>query len=301
MASLCYSPPSLLPSPVARSPSPPSHQLRFSRHPFFPETTNALGHVAEVTDAHAHRSRCVLAAFSRSSSSTCRTTTQLQQEEIPHHAFDSIVIADAVSDSELWATTRLRVECFYPLDPTVFAVEDQRRYLSEREFEALKERAAASSAGSNRVACINATIPLSELPKSFHDLRSKCKFSSGGEDRVVIGTLDLNQTMRLADELVGRRPEGIGADFARAYLSNVCVAKELQRKGIAYALMDRSKKIAREWGISDLYVHVAADNEAAKKLYSKSGFVYESDEPAWQARFLGRPRRILLWFGLSNI
>ena len=54
-------------------------------------------------------------------------------------------------------------------------------------------------------------------------------------------------------------------------------------------------------GISDLYVHVAVDNEPAKNLYLKSGFVYESDEPAWQARFLDRPRRILLWTGLPGL
>lgn len=53
-------------------------------------------------------------------------------------------------------------------------------------------------------------------------------------------------------------------------------------------------------GITDLYVHVAVDNESAKNLYMKSGFTYESDEPAWQARFLKRPRRIILWFGLPN-
>ena len=34
----------------------------------------------------------------------------------------------------------------------------------------------------------------------------------------------------------------------RAYLSNVCVAKELQKKGLGYALVDKSKKLAREWG-----------------------------------------------------
>lgn len=51
-------------------------------------------------------------------------------------------------------------------------------------------------------------------------------------------------------------------------------------------------------GISDLYVHVAVNNEPAKNLYMKSGFTLESDEPAWQARFLDRPRRLLLWTGL---
>ncbi|XP_020523719.1 uncharacterized protein LOC18435380 isoform X2 [Amborella trichopoda] len=126
------------------------------------------------------------------------------------------------------------------------------------------------------------------------------EFSTNGEDRVVIGTLDLNQAMRLADEITGKRPEGIGADFARAYLSNVCVATELHRKGVGYGLVAKSKKVALEWGITDLYAHVAVDNDAAKRLYHKSGFIYENDEPAWQARFLGRPRRLLLWADLTK-
>lgn len=69
---------------------------------------------------------------------------------------------------------------------------------------------------------------------------------------------------------------------------------------MGYALVDKSKKLAREWGITDLYVHVAINNEAAQKLYNKCGFVYESEEPAWKARFLGRPRRLLLWLDLKK-
>lgn len=37
-------------------------------------------------------------------------------------------------------------------------------------------------------------------------------------------------------------------DFARAYLSNVCVAKELHRNGVGYKLIDKSKRVAGEWG-----------------------------------------------------
>ncbi|KAI5414862.1 hypothetical protein KIW84_041587 [Lathyrus oleraceus] len=124
-------------------------------------------------------------------------------------------------------------------------------------------------------------------------------FSTYGEDRIVVGSLDLNQCLSLPDEIVGMKPEVSGADTTRAYLSNVCVARELHRNGLAYELLEKSKLVARNWGITDLYVHVADDNEPAKKLYMKSGFVYESDEPAWQARFLDRPRRLLLWMGLS--
>lgn len=167
--------------------------------------------------------------------------------------------------------------------------------MAEREFEALKERVAGKRLGFRRVSCINVTLSLSEISGFSTDLSTTCKFSGNG---VVIGTLDLNQCVMLPDEIPGRRPEGIGADFARAYLSNVCVAEELQRNGLGYALVAKSKIIAQQWGISDLYVHVAVDNEPAKKLYMKSGFIYENDEPSWQARFLDRPRRLLLWTSL---
>ncbi|XP_031284649.1 uncharacterized protein LOC116143337 [Pistacia vera] len=193
-----------------------------------------------------------------------------------------------------------RVRCFYEFVPNTFGVQDHKRCLAEREFEALKERVAGKRTGFTRVSCINATLPLSQLSSVSEDLCAACKFSDDGEDRVVVGTLDLNQCLRLPDEITGKKPEGIGADFARAYLSNVCVAKELQRNGLGYELIAKSKIVAREWGITDLYVHVAVNNEPAKKLYTKSGFVFENDEPAWQARFLDRPRRLLLWFCLSG-
>ncbi|XP_059636120.1 GCN5-related N-acetyltransferase 7, chloroplastic isoform X3 [Cornus florida] len=176
-------------------------------------------------------------------------------------------LAEAVSEDQLWATACLRVSSFHDFQHT-FAKEDHKRYLAEREFEALKERVAGKREGFRRVSCINATVPLSQIATISDDLCSECK--------------------------------GIGADFARAYLSNVCVAKELHRNGLGYALVAKSKMVAENWGISDLYVHVAVNNEPAKNLYMKSGFIYENDEPAWQARFLDRPRRILLWFGLPH-
>ncbi|XP_030459024.1 uncharacterized protein LOC115679548 isoform X2 [Syzygium oleosum] len=208
-------------------------------------------------------------------------------------------LAEASSDDELWAASRLRVRTFNHFEPSTYAVEDHKRCLAEREFEALKERIAGKREGFRRVSCINATLPMSQIITGTDDLFSTCKFSKSGKDRVVVATLDLNRCLWLPDEIVGARPEGIGADFARAYLSNVCVAEELQRNGLGYALIAKSKIVAQEWGITDLYVHVAVDNEAARNLYMKSGFEYESEEPAWQARFLDRPRRILLWTSIT--
>ncbi|KAL6331369.1 hypothetical protein AAG906_011306 [Vitis piasezkii] len=177
----------------------------------------------------------------------------------------SLVVAETVSEDQLWAAACLRIRSFYQFGPS-YGID-----------------------GFRRVSCINATVPLSQISSFSDDLCAACKFTDNGEDRVVVGTLDLNQCVRLPDEITGMKPQGIGADFLRAYLSNVCVAKELHRNGMGYALVAKSKMVAQEWGITDLYVHFAVDNEPAKQLYMKSGFIYENDEPAWQARFLDRP------------
>ncbi|KAH9619747.1 hypothetical protein KSS87_018058 [Heliosperma pusillum] len=233
----------------------------------------------------------------------------------------SLILAEATSDEQLLAATCLR---------------DYKKYLVDREFRGLKERVAGDREGFRKVACINASLPLSHVSSLSDDLCATCKiamslnslpltlkmscepckslgmcqakekrcivimFPHNGEQQVVIGTLDLNQCVKLPDEMAGMKPQGIGTDFARAYLSNVCVAKELHKNGVGYVLISKAKSIAEQWGISDLYVHVAIDNEPAKKLYYKSGFVYENAEPAWEARFLNRPRRLLLWLGLPH-
>ncbi|GMH23277.1 hypothetical protein Nepgr_025120 [Nepenthes gracilis] len=211
----------------------------------------------------------------------------------------ALVVKEATSDDELWAAACLRVRSFRDFKDS-FGIEDHKRYLAEQEFEALKERVTGKREGFRRVSCINASLPLSQVTCFPDDLCTKCKLVDDGEERLLVGTLDLNQCLRLPNEITGMKPQGIGADFARAYLSNVCVAKEFHRKGLGCALILKSKSVAEEWGITDLYVHVAIDNDAAKKLYLKSGFIYESDEPAWQARFLDRPQRILLWTSLPN-
>ncbi|KAI3996593.1 hypothetical protein MKX01_009425 [Papaver californicum] len=208
-------------------------------------------------------------------------------------------ISVVVAEDEIWASACLRVRSFYDFKQA-FGIEDHKKYLAELEFEASKERIAGTREGFKRVCCVNVTIPMSRMSSSLDELCSACKYFANGEDRVVIGTLDINQCVRLPDEITGKRPQGSGADVSRAYLSNVCVAKELQTNGLGYLLVSKSKQVAQEWGITDLYVHVAFENEPARKLYEKSGFVYESDEPAWQARYLDRPRRILLWSDLAR-
>ncbi|XP_050219528.1 uncharacterized protein LOC126669929 [Mercurialis annua] len=229
------------------------------------------------------------------------TASQVCLTSPPHDTIDksSLLISETEAEDELWAASCLRVRSFFKSfeDSSSVRIQDHKKYLAELEFEAVQERIAGKRIGFRRVSCINATLPLSQL--SGDDLCAECKYTANGEDRVVVGTLDLNQCLRLPNEMIGKKPEGTGSDILRAYLSNVCVAKELHRQGLAYKLVAKSKLVAQQWGITDVYVHVAVDNEPARKLYMKSGFVFEKDEPVWHARLLDRPRLLLLWFGLA--
>ncbi|KAL3644172.1 GCN5-related N-acetyltransferase 7, chloroplastic [Castilleja foliolosa] len=156
-------------------------------------------------------------------------------------------VAETCLEAELWAAACLRVRTFYDFNEQTFGIEDHKRYVAEREFEALKERVAGKRKGFRRVSCINATLPMSLLLNASDDLCSSCQFSRSGEDRVVVGTLDLNQCISLPDEIIGMKPKRIGADFARAYISSVCVATELHRNGLGYELIAESKKVAEDW------------------------------------------------------
>ena len=112
---------------------------------------------------------------------------------------------------------------------------------------------------------------------------------------LVIGSLDLNIGAVLpAEELVGKWPQE-GAATARAYLSNVCVAKAARRQGIAQKLMERAEREAVKAGVQHLYVHVVHENQPAILLYKQAlGFEVESEESVAFARNLQRPRRLLL-------
>ncbi|TVU42225.1 hypothetical protein EJB05_08618 [Eragrostis curvula] len=212
----------------------------------------------------------------------------------------AVAVREFVTLGELRAAVNLRIRTFYEYAVESCGAEDHKTALADREYQALQDRISGKMINFQRVSCINGTVPLSPSLMSAEDLCSKCKFVEDGAERIVVGSLDLNQCLWLPDELTGQRP-GVNEDYhTRAYISNVCVAKELQRNGLGYALVDKSKKLAHEWGITDLYVHVAINNVAGQKLYQKSGFVYESEEPAWKARFLGRPRRLLLWLDMKK-
>ncbi|KAH7436090.1 hypothetical protein KP509_05G001800 [Ceratopteris richardii] len=94
---------------------------------------------------------------------------------------------------------------------------------------------------------------------------------------------------------------GPDGEERRGYLSNVCVAIAMQRNGIGTRLVKYAQVLALKQGISDLYAHVAVDNESATALYKKCGFELEDQERPADARLMARPARLLLWMDLSRL
>jgi ribosomal protein S18 acetylase RimI-like enzyme len=72
-------------------------------------------------------------------------------------------------------------------------------------------------------------------------------------------------------------------------------------QGIAKMLINAAMEEAARRGVQHMYVHVAADNTAARQLYiEQCGFRVEQEESEGFARALNRPRRLLLWRPLAS-
>ena len=189
--------------------------------------------------------------------------------------------------AELRACASLRAQSFavYPEGRGQFTREAHLRMLSRLEWELLEAKLAGEDADSAhlRVRALLAALPAAELDADAGDREAapdrSCQLvgSSSGPEHVV-GSLDLNIGAWLPSEpLRGARPEA-SAELGRAYLSNVCVAPGARRRGVAAGMISCAADRARGEGVSDLYVHVVADNTPALELYLRCGFQVESEE-----------------------
>ncbi|BFI24556.1 hypothetical protein MPTK2_1g12680 [Marchantia polymorpha subsp. ruderalis] len=209
----------------------------------------------------------------------------------------NLVLESATSGEKLRAAATLRARSFfaYPEGRSITARKMHQKMKADDECAVLTRKIGGLEQGYKRTACLIATCPSSEVPESGRDLHEMCSVAGPRtEGYLVVGTLDLNQGLSLPGEVMGERPTGPEADVKRAYLSNVCVAEEVRRRGVGMELVEYAKETAKLWGIRYLYVHVVADNISARKLYEKAGFEYESEESVKEARSLGRPRRYIL-------
>jgi ribosomal protein S18 acetylase RimI-like enzyme len=78
-----------------------------------------------------------------------------------------------------------------------------------------------------------------------------------------------------------------------AYLSNLAVRSTDRRQGIAQQLIAASETYVQGWQGRDLYLHVMADNWAARQLYLQQGYVIHQVRDEWRMWAGGLPRLFL--------
>jgi ribosomal protein S18 acetylase RimI-like enzyme len=79
------------------------------------------------------------------------------------------------------------------------------------------------------------------------------------------------------------------------YVSNLAVSSDFRQQGVARALLTNCEQITRDWGYSELYLHVMADNDRGMNLYRKLGYEIVSSEFLWSwFLFWFRPERLFM-------
>ena len=99
-------------------------------------------------------------------------------------------------------------------------------------------------------------------------------FSDGWSEKSVLETLSRPNSICLMAEKAGRAAGYILAYTAagEAEIARIAVAKELQRQGVARALLEELASLCKTQGIAKLLLDVRSGNAAARALYEKSGF-----------------------------
>lgn len=100
-------------------------------------------------------------------------------------------------------------------------------------------------------------------------------FHDSWSEKSVLETLSQPNTICLMAEKAGRAAGYILAYTAaqEAEIIRIAAAKELQRQGVASALMEELEMLCRTQGISKILLDVRSGNVAARALYEKSGFI----------------------------
>lgn len=113
----------------------------------------------------------------------------------------------------------------------------------------------------------------------------------GTENYRSPGTQSITGTIEMA--LRSRFPWQIPS-YDYPYLSNLAVHPEYRRQGVAQQLLNNCEDTAREWGFSEIYLHVLENNHAARQLYYQAGYRLQQVDWHWTYWLFGQPRRLFL-------
>ncbi|TYQ27657.1 GNAT family N-acetyltransferase [Pseudanabaena sp. UWO310] len=78
------------------------------------------------------------------------------------------------------------------------------------------------------------------------------------------------------------------------YIFNLAVHPHWRRRGVAKQLLLAAEGTVKQWGYSQLYMHVLEDNQTARNLYDRVGYQMYDREGNLNYWLLRKPRRFLL-------
>ena len=106
------------------------------------------------------------------------------------------------------------------------------------------------------------------------------------QKNVIVGTVELSvrSTHSFYSDRLSPYP----------YIANLAVDYSYRRKGVARKLLLQCEQVARNWGFSELSLHVLENNDRARKLYLSSGYQIVTIESNFASWFFNNPKRLLL-------
>ncbi|KAG9156291.1 hypothetical protein Leryth_009161 [Lithospermum erythrorhizon] len=175
------------------------------------------------------------------------------------------VAREALLDEEYWASAWLRAESnFEDKRGERYAASHRKKY-AEQEYINLKRRCKAVLG--EKWTCIVA------VKKEEHNVKHTVLKS-------IVGTLDMNTGfLSQGQNFPGEHVKtflfsNIDGKTSNpySYISNLCVAKQARRQGIASNMLRVALLSAKAKGVDRVFVHVHKHNKPAQELYEKIGF-----------------------------
>ncbi|NJO98188.1 MAG: GNAT family N-acetyltransferase [Pleurocapsa sp. CRU_1_2] len=107
--------------------------------------------------------------------------------------------------------------------------------------------------------------------------------SNSDSESLIVGTIEV----ALRSALWSTSPQ-------YPYISNLAVAQNYRRLGIASQLLTACEQAALDWGYQETQLHVLDRNESAKQLYCQNGYQISQIELNWGNLWFDYSPRLLL-------
>lgn len=107
--------------------------------------------------------------------------------------------------------------------------------------------------------------------------------SNSDSESIIVGTIEV----ALRSALWSTSPQ-------YPYISNLAVAQNYRRLGIASQLLTACEQAALDWGYQETQLHVLDRNESAKQLYCQNGYQISQIELNWGNLWFDYSPRLLL-------